>query len=54
MTLLSGCDRGLDGQIEKCVQAGLKAGEPYKDLQQKNDLEWRFRLACLQASAGKK
>ena len=50
--LLPGCALTIGGQIEKCVQSGLKAREPYKDSSQKNEREFNFRVGCLKASAG--
>jgi hypothetical protein len=53
--IIVGCNsgNGLDGQIEKCVQAGLKSGEPYENAKQKAAVEADFRAWCLRAAAGK-
>jgi len=52
---LAGCNQsGLDNQIEKCVQAVIKTGEPYKDTDTRNRIEAEARLACLEAASGTK
>jgi hypothetical protein len=44
---------GCQSEIDKCVDAGLRANEPYKTAQEKSETEMQFRMACLKASAGK-
>ncbi len=53
--LLVACNSGnsLDGQIEKCVQAGLKANEPYKSAQDRAEEELGLRGWCLRQASGK-
>jgi uncharacterized lipoprotein YmbA len=51
-TLITGCSSG--DQIEKCVQAALKANGPYKSEQEKAGDEHLIRLMCLEAASGKK
>lgn len=51
---LAGCNQNsLGDQIEKCVQAGIKMHEPYKDAETRNRTEVHARLACLRAASGK-
>jgi hypothetical protein len=50
---LVGCDSGLNGQIEKCVQAGMEANKPYKDNTAKADAELAVRGYCMRSAAGK-
>lgn len=52
-TNLVACDSGLSGQIEKCVQAGISAGGPYKNSTEKADMEVTARVYCLRAASGK-
>lgn len=49
MFILLGCQ----SEIDKCVEAGVKAGEPYSTAKEKSEEEMRFRIGCLRASAGK-
>jgi hypothetical protein len=49
MFILLGCQ----SEIDKCVEAGLKADEPYKSAQDKSATEVGYRIGCLKASAGK-
>jgi hypothetical protein len=49
----SGCDSGVSGQIEKCVQAAMKSNEPFKDAKDKAETEVIARTYCLRAAAGK-
>jgi hypothetical protein len=51
-TLITGCNSG--DQIEKCVQAALKANGPYKSEQDKAGDEYVARMMCLEAASGKK
>lgn len=50
---LVGCDSGLSGQIEKCVQAAMAANYPFKNSQDKAETELNARAYCLRAAAGK-
>jgi len=52
-TNLVACDSGLSSQIEKCVQAGIAAGGPYKNSTEKADVEVAARVFCLRAASGK-
>ena len=52
-TNLVACDSGLNGQVEKCVQAGIAASGPYKNNTEKADAEVHARLLCLRAASGK-
>lgn len=52
---LAGCNQNsLDNQIEKCVQALMKSGEPYKDADARNEQEVMARLGCLKAASGQR
>ena len=51
-TLITGCNSG--DQIEKCVQAALKANTPYKSDQEKAETEFVVRRMCLEAASGNK
>jgi hypothetical protein len=52
---LVGCNQNsLDNQIEKCVQAVMKSGEPYKDAGERYGTEVRGRIACLKAASGQR
>ena len=44
---------GCQSEIDKCVDAGLRANEPYKTAQDKSQKELEFRIFCLKASTGK-
>ena len=50
---LSACDSGINGQIEKCVQAIIAREEPYTDSKQRANVEVRGRIGCLRAASGK-
>ncbi len=50
---LVGCDSGISGQIEKCVQAAMASSGPYKDSQDKAGSEVVARGYCLRAASGK-
>lgn len=50
---LTACDTGLNGQIEKCVQAGIEANKPYKDSKERADTELGLRGFCMRSAAGK-
>ena len=52
-TQLTACDSGLNGQIDKCVAAGLAANGPYKNSTEKADAELIVRAYCMRAAAGK-
>jgi hypothetical protein len=49
MFILLGCQ----SEIDKCVDAGLRANEPYKTAQDKSQTELGLRIGCLKASTGK-
>ena len=51
--VLVGCDSGISSQIEKCVQAAMKSGEPFKNATERAEIEVIARTACLRAAAGK-
>ncbi len=52
---LVGCSQNsLDNQIEKCVQAGVKAAEPYATEKDRAGREAWMRINCLQAASGQK
>lgn len=52
---LVGCNQNsLDNQIEKCVQAGVKAAEPYATEKERAGREAWMRINCLQAASGQK
>jgi len=54
LVLLAGCENSnsLDGQVEKCVQAGIKASEPSNENEMRAaELHWRIH--CLRAASGK-
>lgn len=52
---LAGCNQNnLDSQVEKCVQAVIRYGEPYKDTAERNQVEVSGRIACLQAASGQR
>lgn len=53
ITVLTGCDAGISGQIEKCVQAVMVSNEPYKNKADKAETEALARTYCLKAAAGK-
>ena len=50
---LAACDSGINGQIDKCVQAFITRGEPYTDSKQRAGVEVMGRIACLRAASGK-
>jgi len=50
---LIGCDSGLNGQIDKCVAAGLASNGPYKNSTEKAGDEITIRAFCMRAAAGK-
>lgn len=50
---LVGCDSGISGQIEKCVQAAIVSNGPYKDNKDKAETEVIARQLCLRAASGK-
>ena len=52
-TQLTACDSGLNGQIDKCVAAGLAANGPYKNSTEKAGDEITIRAFCMRAAAGK-
>lgn len=52
-TYLVGCDSGISGQIEKCVQAAITSNGPYKNNQEKAETEVIARSFCLRAASGK-
>ena len=49
--ILAGCQPKSD--VDKCVEAILKADGPYRNKEDKNDSEADARLECLKAQAGK-
>lgn len=52
---LTGCNQnGLDNQIEKCVQAGVKMKEPYTSDRERAGQETWMRIKCLEAASGQK
>lgn len=52
---LTGCNQNsLDNQIEKCVQAVIRSGEPYKDTAERNQAEVSGRIGCLKAASGQR
>jgi hypothetical protein len=53
--LLLACDGGksLDRQVEKCVEAGVRAGEPFESEKARSLAEARWRLRCLNAASGR-
>jgi hypothetical protein len=53
LTQLTACDNGVNGQIEKCVQAGIEANKPYKDSTAKAEAELAVRGYCMRSAAGK-
>ena len=53
LTQLTACDTGLNGQIDKCVAAGLAANGPYKNSTEKAGDEITIRAYCMRAAAGK-
>jgi len=53
IAVVTGCDSGISSQIEKCVQAGMAANEPYKDSAEKSGTELQVRGYCLRSAAGK-
>jgi hypothetical protein len=50
---LTACDSGLNGQIDKCVAAGLASNGPYKNSTEKAGDEITIRAFCMRAAAGK-
>lgn len=44
---------GCQSEIDKCVNAIVKKDEPFKNAQEKNQLEAQARVFCLRAQAGK-
>ena len=50
---LVGCDTGVNGQIEKCVQSLIAVSGPYKNNTEKLEAEANARILCLRASSGK-
>jgi hypothetical protein len=52
-TQLTACDSGVNGQIEKCVQAAIAANGPYKTSTEKSEMEFISRTYCLKAASGK-
>lgn len=53
LTQLNACDSGVNGQIEKCVQAAIAANGPYKTSTEKAEMEFVSRTYCLKAASGK-
>ena len=53
LTQLTACDNGLNGQIDKCVEAGMEANKPFKNNTEKADTEIQVRAYCMRAAAGK-
>jgi hypothetical protein len=56
LVFLAGCDNSnsLDGQIEKCVQANIKAYGPYATDKDRDLQESRARMGCLQVAGGRR
>lgn len=61
LLFLIGCDSGINGQIEKCVQAKMKASEEYERTKGMWDIktspaqnEADARTGCLRAASGQK
>mgnify|MGYP003379100014 CR=1 FL=1 len=53
--ILAGCNNNsnsLDGQVEKCVQAGIKMREPYPSEKERREAEVHWRIHCLRAASG--
>ncbi len=50
---LAGCDSGISGQIEKCVQATVASNGPFKNDHEKLEMESIARLMCLKSASGK-
>ena len=53
--ILAGCNNNsnsLDGQVEKCVQAGIKMREPYPSEKERRGAEVTWRIHCLRAASG--
>jgi hypothetical protein len=40
-------------EIDKCTEAIVKMNEPYKNDPERNEMEARSRIKCLQAQSGK-